>query len=222
MGFEEKRNLQWLRDRVSRRLRFNEDQTDQDFAGSTADTYEVIDDFINEAYRTEVNEAQNETSVEHFRETITDSWPQAQVLYVLPAFIDAENILAITDISSSSRGIPILPRSEEMQSRIFWKDSRTIQYDTTGPGSDLTIQIAYLAHASEMRDPLDEPRYIPYRFRDLLIWSACVIARMTSDEAPPAPWELRRDSLREAMHLALSKGKPLQSGPPRIRRTHPF
>lgn len=224
MGSEDKRNLQWLRQKVSRYLNFNSTQTDQDFAGSVNDPNALIDDFINEAYRTECNEVMNETSVEHFREVITDSWPQGQLLYILPSFLDPTSILAITDISSSSRGIPLLPQREDMQTRIFWKDQRTLQYDTTGPGSDLTIQIAYLGQPSEMKDDTDEPYLIPYKFRDLLTWSAVVIARSVGDEAPPKFWVDRRDELRAQLALALSKGKPLQSGPPRIRnrRLHRF
>lgn len=217
MATEPIKNLGWLHEKVQRYLNFNSAQTDQDFAGSSNDAFAIIDDFINEAYVTEYNEARQEVGVDYFRETVTDTWPQSQLLYILPSPLQSDSLLDLTDITNSPRGTPLLPQSKDAQTRIFWKDNKTLQYDTTGPGSTMTLELGYLGQPSQMKDELDEPYLIPNSFRWLLVWSACIIGRALGDEAPPQFWVTRRDEQREQYHLALSKGKPLTSGPPRIR-----
>jgi hypothetical protein len=208
--------LAWHRQKVSRIVSFNEGQTDQDFAGPSNDTYAILDDAINEAQRAERNHAVIECGDEWFKVTENFSWPANQVTFAFPTYIDQDSIAELYDVTNDSRGLPIIPFPRAMQTKIFWLDKGTLQFEQTGPGSDITLQVVYIAQPHDLKDPLDEPDLFPYAHRDLLNWSAACILRDMADEQPPARWIERRDEYRENFHLMLAKGKP-RAAPFRIR-----
>lgn len=215
---EERRNLAWHRKAVSRIVTFNARQTDQAFAGATAnDQYGIIDSAINEAAREERTYIFNNSGTEPLRRVQSLTWSADDATLTLPNIYDPNDVIAITDITNDAVGQPIFVMSKAQNALTFWKDYNTLQWGSSGPGRDMTIEVAFIAQAPELTETTQEFSFIPYAHRDLINWSAAVILSLEADQTPTRSWVDRRDDLREQLELALSKGKPLTTNVPRIQ-----
>lgn len=204
------RNLAWLRTEVSRKLDHNSGQPNQAFAGVTNDTNEDIDALIQEAYDSELEEAMQNCTAEIFMEAAELTWPSGQQTFILPDYLEGADILRIDDITNYSPGTPIWvsSRTEHYEPQVFPQDRRTIRWGPNGPGQATTMRITYLPEANQLKDPSDEPRYIPSRYRWLLVWTAAIIGRKIADEGVPGQWLGEQQEWRQKFHIAMSKGRP--------------
>ena len=212
----ELRNLAWHRTMISR-IVSQKDEPDQDFRGSSNAPYAPIDSAFNEAQVRERNLALIDGSSKAFEETVQLTWPASQATLELPTFIDRESIVRLWDVTNNSAGYTIPITRRGLNGRVCFKDNRTLQWATTGPASALTVEIAYAAEAITLTDPAQEASLFPYNHRHLLNWSAAVILLTIADQRVPPKWEETLDELRSTFHLALSRGAPTETNPPRIR-----
>lgn len=212
----ELRNLAWHRKMISQIVN-QKDEPDQDFRGSSNEPYSRIDAAFNEAQVRERNLALVDGSSKAFEETIQVTWPADQVTLVLPDSIDRESIVWLRDVTNNSAGYTIPISRREMNGRVFYKDSRTLQWTTVGPASDVTMEITYVAEPAALTDPAQEATVFPYNHRHLLNWSAATILLTIADQRVPPKWEETLDELRSTFHLMLSRGAPTGTNPPRIR-----
>ena len=214
---DEQRNLAWHRAQVARIVNYQDGTPDQDAAGPSNDTWQKIDDVLNEAAREERNEAILKGSTEAFRKRQRFTWESGETTYALPVFIDRESILDIHDVTANDVGQPVMALGRSFNRQIFWLDNRTLQWSTSGPGQDTTLEISYTAEAPTLKEPAAEYDLFPYNHRDLLNWSAaCLWADMVDQRVPDA-WERRRNNYRELFRLAISRGSPTTHGAQRIR-----
>ena len=204
------RNLAWLRTEVSRKLNHNSGQTNQDFAGTTDDTNADLDAFIGEAYDQELEEAMQEAGPDLFAEYSEHIWAASSATFTLPDHLAEADILLVEDVTNDSTGsvLWVTDKSEHYKSEIFPLDRKTWQWGSDGPGSATTIRFTFLPEANELTQPADEPRYIPSRFRWLLVWAAAIIGREDADEQAPAAWMRARDYWRARFHISIGKGRP--------------
>lgn len=212
----EVRNLAWHRTQISR-IVCRKDEPDQDFAGTANEPWSLIDAAFNEAQNRERNLALVDGSSKAFEKTIQVSWPASQVTLTLPTYIDRESITRLWDVTNNSAGYTIPVSRRELNGRVFWKDNRTLQFSTTGPASTMTVEITYLAEAAALREPAQEADVFPYNHRHLLNWSAAIILLSVADQRIPPKWEETIEELRSTFHLAISRGAPSETNPPRIR-----
>jgi hypothetical protein len=204
------RNLAWLRQKVSTKVNFDVTQPDQDFIGPSSDTNQLVDDAINEAYVEEYTNVKLEAAPEWFMQTEEFTWAASEVtLDLRTVSLTASNhsVLRMEDITNSVDGDPISIKKSRHHSEIWWKDRYTLQWGTSGPGEDKTIQITFMPKPKDMRIATDEPDLIPEEHRWLLVWSAAINLRDMADEAAPQGWIQRRDNLRENMILDMAQGK---------------
>jgi hypothetical protein len=191
-------------------LNFNPDEEDQDFAGTAAEPWRALDFSINQAYREEYKLAVQEVGDPSFIKTLQFSWPSASTTLSLPASVAGKRISQIDDITSTSPGetIWIQQREGAYQPSVFWLDSNTLQWGTSGPGEDKTLLAVFVQEPIDLVSPIDVPFLIPERHRDLLVWSAAVIARMIrDDDNVPRKWEQQIQSLRFAFWNDLMQGQ---------------
>ena len=210
------RNLAWHRKMVSRILNYQDGTPDQDFSGEN-DEWEKLDEAINESQAEERNAAVVDGSSEAFRMRQQFTWSSAAVTFALPSSIDRESIVAIHDVTGDSVGIPVYAAPRWANRKIFFIDNKTLQWATTGPSQDTTLEISYIAEPDAMKEPADEATWLPYNHRHLLNWGAACIAADAADQKTPAAWLARRDNYRSLFHLAISRGSPSETGVPRIR-----
>lgn len=214
------RNLQWLRNLVADKIRFDSSAPDQDFAGESSDVWKPIDTAINEAYSEEVTKAKLNVDLDRFVMSYTFTWASTVEEYTLPAWVLDRGILRLDDETGGVPGQLLLVRPDEGLGGLHWRSRDTIRWGTSGPGSDRTIRVRFLAGAYQMSNPLDVPWLIPYDHRWLLVWAACCILRLEADEdKAPRVWMERRDSLRQDYHLLASRGQIALPYSPGIRET---
>lgn len=218
----EVRNLAWHRTQTSRILNHLEQTPDQDFAGRDNAPWENIDAALNEAQTEERNEAIVNGSSEAFKKTQQFTWAASSVTFTMPSFIDRESVYSIHDVTSDTVGFPLFPSSRSIGNKIFWLDNRRLQWMTTGPGADTTLEISYLMEPAALTEETQEADWLPYSHRHLLNWSAACIAVDMADQKVPARWLARRDQYRSTYHLFLSRGSPAETNVPRIRNHRRF
>lgn len=212
-------NLAWLREKVQDKVNFDTSAADQDFVGPSSEPNRLLDDAINEAYQVEVTEAQLEIGVDWLRESVSVTWPAAQVNLDLRTVLGNQDhqIIEIFDETNSTDGVSLWVGESMSHSQIRWRDRHTLQWGTTGPADAMTLRISYIATAEVLNTPLAEPTLIPSQYLWLVVWSACVILRDMADEAAPGRWLKQRDEWRTRFHLALAQGKIMRPGTPTIR-----
>ncbi len=213
------RNLGEIRDLVNWIVDFDSTQTDQAFAGPTGDTNRHIDRAINLAYEEEVNSAMQNSSHEAFQFEHEFTWTASAATMKIPAAIRDFPILAIRDDTNTTRGGGAIVRLSE---RIGAIDGLyVIDRDTWGwyptPSAAKTLRILYLAQATQMKQDMDEPHLIPAAHRALIAWSAAILLRDVADEQAPRSWVTKRMSMRASLAKELSKGRPIEYPPRRIR-----
>ena len=213
----EVRNLQWHRTEIARIVNFKTGTPDQDFAGPSNAPWEKVDAAFNEAQTYERNLAVQEGNYSSFLATIQVTWPASQVTFQPPSYIDRESLYAVYDVTSDSSGIPVGISPRAANRKIYWHDSSTLQWATSGPGSAKTLEIVYLREASALTEPAQEASCFPYNHRHLLNWSAAVVLVTLADQQAPRLWIDRVAELRSAFHFALGRGSPGETNPPRIR-----
>jgi hypothetical protein len=198
------KNLAWLLDKLARKLNFNVTQTDQDFAGPASDAYKLLKDYLNEAYRREVAAAKVEIGMAPFRLRTTLTWSSSSTTLTVPAYLIDQQIIEVRDETSDTPG-PALVIGEADTANIYWQSRDTLRWGNSGPGYDVTLGVYFVAAATEMLEALSEPWLIPPDHRDLLLWSAAVIARAEADERVPGAWMEQRDECRSLYHSLLSR-----------------
>lgn len=213
----ELRNLAWHRKAVALILNYQDGTPDQDFTGPSNDQWEKIDAGINEALVEERNLAVLHGSSEAFKRAQRFTWSTGAVTFPMPSFIDRESVVSIHDVTNDSVGIPIYVSPRWANHKIFFLDAHTLQWATTGPGQNTTLEVSYIAEPPVLKDPADEADLFPYNHRHLINWSAACVIIDTSDQRVPESWLRRRDSYRSSLHLAVSRGSPSEYGVPRIR-----
>lgn len=210
------RNLAWHRQKVSRIVNFNDGQPDQDFVGdSINDSFGRIDDAINECAGNVRNFLLNNVGQVPLERTVSDTWPSGSVTHTLN--VDPADIISIYDVTNDAVGQPLYTQNKVYNTLIFWKDGRTLQWGTAGPGSALTLQITYVMNAGELNEPMQEFEFLPYAHRHVINWGAAVLLRTMADESAPQNWTQHYDTLLEDLEMHLSKGQPMETGRPRIQ-----
>lgn len=197
---------------IAKRLNFNVDTANQDFTGSSTDSWAWIDDAINEAYVDEINEAVLECSARPFTAYQTFTWPSGDLTYELPPNMDRNDVLAIFNITGNVRGAPFSIGDRLSGQAIVWRTSRILEWGTTGPGQDTSLAFQYVVLPEPLQEPDDVPTLIPARFRYLLVWSALIILRDYADEAAPKAWLAKQYKLRAKFHKYVSTSAPTRGG----------
>ena len=213
----ELRNLAWHRAEIARIVNFKDGTPDQDFVGPTNAPWLKVDAAFNEAQTFERNLAIQEGGSSWALNTIQKTWLADAVTFVLPNYIDRESIHSIHDVTSDVVGIPVTPGPRSANRKIFFLDAHTLQWGTTGPGSNTTLEISYLAEAVALTDPNQEAALFPYNHRHLLNWSASTILVDMADQRVPDTWTKRVENYRSIFQLALTRGVPSETNVPRIR-----
>jgi len=214
------RNLEWLRPRVARLVNFNVSEPDEDFESEDSDRpWNLIDDAINEA-----NELEHEFMVDNVALTqmqIVEElvWSANERTLALPVHLYQQNVLRVDDETAGAPGSPvqIWNRGQGYEPTVSWRDYRTLQWGTVGPGQDTTLAITYVPPAPLLEEEIDEPWTIPPRFRRVIVWSAGIILRLHAEDTAPQGWYGQREYWRERLVLAMSKGSPRETNWPQVR-----
>lgn len=209
----ERRDLAWLRSQVSWCVDFNEGQTDQSFSGPTTETNKWIDNAVNQAYEFEVNQAQQECGWRPFRRIFEFTWGSGDTTYVLPEHMQYVQHLVWTDITDLDPGVELIFDV----TALHWKDHKTVQWGSTGPGRDTTVRAEYLAAPVPLEHPFDEPELVPPRFRWLIVWQAASKLLTVADQNVPDKWLAEIDSWRSQFHSSLNSGNPIVNDPAVIK-----
>lgn len=204
--------LRDLRTIIAKRLNFNVSVPDQDFQGTATDTWKWLDDAINEAYLDEINTAVLQCSARPFTGWQTFVWSSGQLTYQLPVGMDRTDILSIFNTTSSTRGSPLVVGDRLSAQALVWRDRRTMEWGSSGPGADTTLAFQYIMSPEELTQQDDEPQLIPPRFRYLLVWGALLILRDYGDENAPRSWVRKREDMRAKFQKFMSATSPRRTG----------
>jgi hypothetical protein len=203
-----------LRSLVSTVLNFNSTQTAQDFTTANLNTA------LNEAYNDEVNLALNNGLDRYFLRVQEFTWEASTVRKELPKALQGKVVLNFLDVTEDTIGSDIDISDLGSTSTVFFYDKKTLQWGTTGPGSDTTVRAVYLNVAVEMTQDNDEPDALPSQYHSLIAWSAACWLKRIAEEQAPNEWERYLADKRDAMHKFMSKGRPV-SDTPRIKQLNP-
>jgi len=207
-------NFTELQNRLKFVLDFNDTQTDGAFTATR------VKQALNLAYEREVFKAEAEGSRRYFKTTTSFTWPAGQLTYALTAPLSQATIIRMSDVTSTDPGYNLVFSEQGFSGDLHWKDRKTIQWGTTGPGSAKTIRVEYYPRPTELVEDEDELEMIPVQFHELLVWSAAVFLRTVADERPPQHWVNERDEFRIDFWKFLSQGRPI-SDTPTITNSHP-
>lgn len=213
------RNMKWLLDTLKFVVSYDNQGNAQDFVGPRNDPNKYFREALNEAYKQEVEEAQEQVGEDAFLTYEDVTWPANSVTFEFPRAIVDKQWMTARDITDASDG-PELDIGDVPEHYEIWQVKRGIyQWGTTGAPRTTTIRIFYLREAEELVSDAQEPELIPSRFRWLIVWSAALILRLVSDDAagPPPKWEKQQTMLRERFIKAASRGRLAVSSPPVIR-----
>lgn len=207
-------NLEGLRERVTRRLGFNQGSVDQDFDGGTNAPYKWIDQYINEAIESEYLEVYTEVGHYPFERTATATWSQSAVTFDVyeKVGIYAHQLISMFDVTDDTRGEPLWFGERFTDANLIWRDAEKMEWGESGPGSDKTIRFQYVAEPSELVETTDSPDIMPPVLHTLFVWAACCIARTESDEEIPRAWEMEREKWRGKAIIHLSQKRPKITG----------
>lgn len=206
------RDLDWLRKQVALKIDYEVDEPDQDIEGTTANPWYKVDAALNEAQDFEWAQVVQEGNIDHWRAYTVLSWPQNQLNFTLPKFLQHDGMISIEDVTNGTPGtmLWVLPRQAGYVPLVTWQDGRTITWRPNGPPVTKSLSVAYIAQPYELENSADEPQWLPERYRHLLVWSAAAILRDTLDEEVPASWRKRIDDLRWRFWNAMAASKPME------------
>lgn len=201
-------NRSELRSEVGFLLNFNEGQADQDFSTSR------LNKAVQYVYELELEQAKQIGMSHWFRKTQNISWPSGQVTLELPSSLDQANLIGIYDITNANPGNQIVIRETAQDNGdAFWLDYKTLQWASTGPSEDKTLQVHYLARAETLAGDADSPTLIPPQFHWVLVWSAATYLRKIADEDAPQSWMSELKDWRHRYWKFLTRGRPLSDTP---------
>lgn len=196
------KNLDWARQRVARRVHFNQFESDEAFSGPQSDTWNVIDDALNEAGTDIINRAGTSCDPDYFKQTIPYTWTTNAITVTLPQGVDRVSLLEMRDITMGFPGVQVRPSfGYNSTSEIYWSGWNTVTWGVQGPPTDKSILFTAVMGWKILKDPLDEPFFIPYRFRDMWPLQACILLREDIDEDNvPQLWYRRMEMLEFSFH----------------------
>jgi hypothetical protein len=99
-------------------------------------------------------------------------------------------------------------------SELNWKDHKTLQWGSEGPGDDVTVRVTYLASGEELASDDQVPDLIPAQLHELLVLSAAVYLRWKADEEAPRAWLSELHEMRLDFWKLVSRERPLTDGAP--------
>ena len=198
-------NLQEMRSELAFRLNFKEDEADQDFQESR------LNRALNLSYRREVNKAHLNGPQNWFKQSASFTWSASQLTVSLPGNVDQHNLIDIYDTTSDTTGSRVIVGNEvDSAADMFWSSRNTLQWSgsDTGPSSDCTFRVDYLALAETLSDDEDEPQLIPRQHHDLIVVGAEEFLLNKADGAAPQSTREELKSSREEFWKFLSKARP--------------
>lgn len=189
-----------LRTLLSTVLNFNAGQTNQDF--STAQLTQAL----NLAYNRIVVDAQQHGSKRFFAKTVQFTWPASQVSYNLTDVINFTSLIALRDVTDAQGGVgtPLT---------VWWKEHNKLQWGTTGPASDRTIEVHYYASAETMVGDGESPSLVPPEFHEFIVWDAAIWLREMADEQAPQAFEKNRMTWEQRYLKHVMLGRPQEDTP---------
>jgi len=201
------KNLAWARHRVARYVHFNVDEADEAFSGPQSDPWEQIDDALNEGLTEVYNKVADGIDPDYFKISVPWTWPAGLVQASLPTGVDRTSVLEMRDVTTLYPGLQIRPSpGYNGTSEIYWSGLNQITWGTVGPTADTSIVISYILGAKTMKDPVEEPEMLPYRFRDLWPLRAAILLREAVDEDNiPTSWLQRFKELEWQFHNAVQQ-----------------
>ena len=198
------RDLAWARAKLAKLLRFNYQEADEAFAGTAANPWQQIDDFLGEAYNAIVVDARSNVSPDIFVVLRTLTWASGELTLTLPSIVDLTSMFSIEDITNGDPGDPISVARNELpsyHSTVRMLDYHTLQWGTEGPDETKTLRVKALGRAEPLTSEQEEPVFIPYDHRYLWVWEAALLAReFADDDNVPRLWMERRDRYRDLLH----------------------
>lgn len=177
-------------------LNFNPSAADQDF------TEAQVKKALNIRYGLECNMGQMHGRRTWFHRVQSITWTSGEETLLLPSSVSQAGIMKLEDITDRDPGYP-LPET------VFWKDSKTLQWGDTAPGSDRTIRVTYFARPVDLVAAGDEPELIPPEHHMLLVWSAAIYLRQKADESVPQTWLEQHYEERLNFWKAMSRSRPM-------------
>lgn len=190
------------------KLNYNSTQTDVDFQD---------EDFVTglqEVYNDEVLKGSDTALYNNFKRLTTFTWADGEVTVEVPTEIQGKTILKMIDITGNS------DLGDELQfgdygefGQVFWKDKKTLQWDTTGPSSDRTIQVQYIEVPEQLLSPASVPELLPEQFHYLLTWSLAIYMKELAEELAPLEWQQKLVEQRTLLYRFFEKGKPTSDVP---------
>lgn len=168
----------------------------------------ILQSALNKSYTREVNLAKNEGLNKYFLATQDITWSSGEVTLAVPKFMQRTGIISILDVTGGGVGSAIQFSDNGFPGGIFWADRKTLQYSTSGPGSDLSLRIRYFVIPEVLQDDGDIPDILPDDYHDLIVWTAAIRLRRIADGKAPVEWGYERDELRMDYHKYISRGRP--------------
>ena len=181
------RNLDWLRGRVARHLVCDVTQADDAFAGPQSNPWQFIDDGINEAYKIIILDAAQGVDPDFFKVSDTITWKGSQLSYKLPPGLNRVTEMSILDITGGLPGRQITPTAGyNFSQEVYWTTLDTLNWGNSGPDADAILLITHRAVPQDLVMSDDEPRLLPWEYRDLLHWKAAAVTLMErlGDDVP--------------------------------------
>ena len=171
------KNLAWLRGKVARHLTADTSQADDAFGGPQSNPYQWIDDAINEYYKTTVLDAASGADPDLFKFSEVFTWPGSQLAFRFPPGINRITVMSFLDITAGLPGRQITPSAGyNFSQEVYWSTLDTLTWANTGPDSTVSLLVTHRAVPTDMVNDMEEPRLIPYEYRDMLHWGATALA----------------------------------------------
>lgn len=174
---------------------------------------------INARYKHEVVQAKQHGSRDWFRTKQAFTWPGSTVSITLPSGLERGDLVLFEDCTTTDPGVPLIFDSFGHAGDVHWLDHRKLQWGTSGPGSDRTLKVTYLAQAELLVDDEQEPLLIQPEHRMLLVWSAACYLRLKADERIPDDWKTAYREHQMDYWKAVSRGRPSANNEPTVKST---
>jgi hypothetical protein len=206
-------NLQQFRAEVVWLLNMSVGEPDQDFDGTAADPYKVVDSLINQARKLEYNMALPEVGADPFMVYQEYTWNSGDVAFDIPPGIDTSDISNFYDVTDGARGSVLVIGERMDASAVYWSGRRQLSWGTEGPGSDRILRIEYLAVPQDLTETGQEDDTFPPQFHNLIPWTAAILGKAGAQDKIPESWTQIRDEHRADLWKHLSNSRPRRRGP---------
>jgi hypothetical protein len=201
-------NRKELRDELAFLLNFNEDQPDQDFTATR------LNKALQYAYEDEVRQGKLEGQLRWFKANATLTWPASQVTLKLPSTLQRAGLIEFWDITEADPGVPFVIRENWQQGGdVHWLNFDTLQWGETGPDSEKTLRVDFMAYPEKLLNDSQSPLLVPVDYHMLIVWAAAVFLRDVADEAVPQRWAQKHRELQMDFWKFLSRGRPFSDVP---------